>query len=411
MSSPDLFIVGAARTPIGRYGGSLRNVHPAELGAVAARAALERAGLSADAVEEVLIGHGRQAGSGPNPARQVGKKAGVPDDVPAQTINKACASGMQTIATAGQSILVGDYSVALAGGPESMSRMPYLIDSEDARWGHKMGNFTLVDAMYRDGFTCSVCGLVMGETVELLAREYGITREASDRYAMTSQQKAERAIAGSLFNAEIAPVPLPNATSQRGLQAARAASVLDADEHPRAGTTMESLAKLPLVFPNVQGGAGIVTAGSSSGITDGGAAVIVAGGDAVKQHGLTPLVRIIGWASAGVDPRRMGIGPVPAVQKLLKKTGLSIDDFDLFELNEAFAAQVLAVLKDLPIPEEKLNVNGGAIALGHPIGATGTRIVVTLIYEMLRRKARRGLATLCVSGGMGMAMAFERAEG
>jgi acetyl-CoA C-acetyltransferase len=423
MSAPGVFIVGAARTPIGRYGGALRTVHPAELGAVAARAALERARLTPEAIEEVLIGHARQAGSGPNPARQVGKRAGVPDAVPAQTINKACASGMQAIATGAQSILLGDASVVLAGGIESMSRMPYLIDSEDARWGHRMGNFTLVDAMYRDGFTCSVCGLIMGETVELLAGEYGISREASDRFAAASQQKAERAIAAGLFNDEIAPVPLPapkpdpkvGPTSGGGpdrmpdrrpdLQVRH--HYLDHDEHPRAGTTMESLAKLPLVFPKVEGGAGIVTAGSSSGITDGGAAVVGAGADAVKAHGLTPLVRILGWASAGVDPRRMGIGPVPAVQALLKKTGLSIDDFDLVELNEAFAAQVLAVLKDLPIPEEKLNVNGGAIALGHPIGCTGTRIVVTLIYEMLRRKARRGLATLCVSGGMGMAMAFE----
>jgi acetyl-CoA C-acetyltransferase len=395
----DVFIVGAARTPIGKYGGALRNVHPAELGAAAARAAIERAHLAPDAIDEVLIGHGRQAGSGPNPARQVGKRAGVPDRVPAQTINKACASSLQTIATGAQSILLGESGIVLAGGIESMSRMPYLIDSEDARWGHKMGNFTLVDAMYRDGFTCSVCGLIMGETVELLAREYGITREASDRYALESQLKAERAIAAGLFADQIVPVMYPDAKGK--------SQTLAADEHPRAGTTIESLTKLPLVFPNVEGGAGIVTAGSSSGITDGGAAVVVAGEDAVKAHGLTPLVRILGWASAGVDPRRMGIGPVPAVANLLQKTGLSLDDFDLVELNEAFAAQVLAVLKDLPISAEKLNVNGGAIALGHPIGATGTRIVVTLIYEMLRRKARRGLATLCVSGGMGMAMAFE----
>src|SRR4051812_27906008 len=221
----ELFIVGAARTPIGRYGGALRNVHPADLGAVAARAALERAGVAPDLVEEVLIGHGRQAGSGPNPARQVGKKAGVPDSVPAQTINKACASGMQTIATGAQSILLGDAGIVLAGGIESMSRMPYLIDSEDARWGHKMGNFTLVDAMYRDGFTCSVCGLIMGETVELLAREYGITREASDRFALASQQKAERAIAAGLFNDEIAPVLFKDVKGKD--------QTLTADEHPR----------------------------------------------------------------------------------------------------------------------------------------------------------------------------------
>ncbi|HEY2432728.1 MAG TPA: thiolase family protein [Vicinamibacterales bacterium] len=399
----DVYIVGAARTPIGKYGGALRNVHPAELGAAAARAAIERAGITADAIDEVLVGHARQAGSGPNPARQVGRKAGVPDRVPAQTINKACASGVQTIATGAQSIRLGESEMVLAGGIESMSRMPYLIDSEDARWGHKMGNFTLVDAMYRDGFTCSVCGLIMGETVELLAREYGITRDASDRYALDSQQKAERAIAAGRFRDEITPV------GYRDLKGKD--QTLAADEHPRAGTTIESLQKLPLVFPAVEGGAGVVTAGSSSGITDGGAAVVVAGEDAVKARGLTPLVKITGWATAGVDPRRMGIGPVPAVQKLLKQTGLSLDDFDLVELNEAFAAQVLAVLKDLPIPLDRLNVNGGAIALGHPIGCTGTRIVVTLVYEMLRRKARRGLATLCVSGGMGMAIALERAGG
>ena len=399
----DIVIVGAARTPIGKYGGALRNVHPADLGAVAARAALERARVSPDAIDEVLIGHGRQAGSGPNPARQVGVRAGVPDTVPAQTINKACASSMQTIASGAQSILLGEADIVLAGGIESMSRMPYLVDSEDARWGHKMGNFTFVDAMYRDGFTCSVCGLIMGETVELLAGEYGITRDASDRYALDSQQKAERAIAAGVFNDEIAPIVYKDAKGKE--------QTLTADEHPRAGTTIESLQKLPLVFPKVEGGAGVVTAGSSSGITDGGAAVVVAGADTAKARGLKPLVKVLGWASAGVDPKRMGIGPVPAVQKLLKKTGLSLDDFDLVELNEAFAPQVLAVLKDLPVPAEKLNVNGGAIALGHPIGCTGTRIIVTLIYEMLRRQAKRGLATLCVSGGMGMAMAFERVNG
>jgi len=404
MVLPEVVIVGAARTPIGRYGGSLRNVHPAGLGAAAARAALDRARVSPSDVDEVLIGHGRQAGSGPNPARQVGMKAGVPDRVPAQTINKACASGMQTIATGAQSIMLGEADVILAGGIESMSRMPYLVDAEDARWGHKMGNVTFVDAMYRDGFTCSVCGMIMGETVEVLARQYGITREASDAYALESQQRAERAIAEGRFNDEIVPVPLSNNTNKPDLQVGR---LLSADEHPRAGTTIESLQKLPLVFDKVDGQSGIITAGASSGITDGGAAVVIMSADAAKRKGVKPLARIIGWASAGVDPRLMGIGPVPAVKKLLEKTGLSLDDFDLVELNEAFAAQVLAVLKDLPIPMEKLNVNGGAIALGHPIGCTGTRIVVTLLYEMMRRKAKRGLATLCVSGGMGMAMGIE----
>ena len=395
----DIVILAAARTPIGRYGGSLRHLHPAELGAAAARAAFERAGIGPDRIDEVLIGHGRQAGSGPNPARQVGRHAGVPDSVPAQTINKACASGMQTIATGAQSIMLGDASVVLAGGIESMSRMPYLIDAEDARWGHKMGNFTLVDAMYRDGFTCSVCGMIMGETVEGLAREYAITREASDAYALESQARAERAIAADRFRDELAPVSYTDAKGKT--------QTLTTDEHPRAGTTIESLRKLPVVFKAADGAPGIITAGSSSGVTDGGAAVIVASADAARASGLTPLARIIGWASAGVDPRRMGIGPVPAVHKLLAKTGLTLEDFDLVELNEAFAAQVLAVLKDLPIPLEKVNVNGGAIALGHPIGCTGTRIVVTLLHEMRRRQAKRGLATLCVSGGMGMAMALE----
>jgi acetyl-CoA C-acetyltransferase len=399
MPLPEVVIVGAARTPIGRYGGSLRSVHPAELGAIATRAALERARVSADAVEEVLIGHGRQAGSGPNPARQVGKRAGIPDSVPAQTINKACASGMQTIATGAQSITLGEVETVVAGGIESMSRMPYLIDSEDARWGHKMGAFTLVDAMYRDGFTCSVCGMIMGETAELLARQYDITREQSDAYALESQRRAERAIAASRFRNEIAPVVYTDAKGRE--------QVLETDEHPRAGTTIESLRRLPLVFGDVEGRSGIITAGSSSGITDGGAAVVLMNANSAASRGLTPLARIIGWASAGVDPRIMGIGPVPAVEKLLDRTGMTLGDFDLVELNEAFAAQVLAVLRDLPIPMEKLNVNGGAIALGHPIGATGTRIVVTLLYEMIRRQAKRGLATLCVSGGMGMAMAIE----
>jgi acetyl-CoA C-acetyltransferase len=399
MSQPDVVIVGAARTPIGRYGGSFRNVHPAELGAAAARAALERAGVDPAAIGEVLMGHGRQAGSGPNPARQVGRRAGLPDTVPAQTINKACASGMQAVATGAQSIMLGEVDAVVAGGIESMSRMPYLIDAEDARWGHKMGNFTLVDAMYRDGFTCSVSGMIMGETAEVLARQYNITREESDAYALETQRRAAQAIAGGRFDAEIAPVTV---TDGKG----RTVTVAT-DEHPRADTTIESLTRLAPVFGNVEGHPGIITAGTSSGITDGGAALVLMSATRAAALGLTPMARILGWASAGVDPRIMGIGPVPAMRKLFARTGLTMDDFDLVELNEAFAPQVLAVLRDEPIPSEKLNVNGGAIALGHPIGATGARILVTLVYEMQRRKARRGLATLCVSGGLGMAMAVE----
>jgi acetyl-CoA C-acetyltransferase len=396
---PPIHLVAPARTPIGRYGGGLRSVHPAELGAVAGRASLTRAGLAPDAVDLVVIGHARQAGSGPNPGRQVGRRSGVPDRVPAWTLNQACASGLQAVASAAQAIVVGDAEVALAGGIESMSRMPYLIDADEARWGHRMGNVPLVDAMYRDGFVCSLSGLIMGETAELLAREYGITRDQSDRYALDSQQKAEAAVAAGRFAAEIAPVTV---------QGSRATTTIEADEHPRAGTTLEALAKLPPVFGEVEGGAGIITAGTSSGITDGGAAVIVASQRAVERHGLTPVARVTGWSTAGVDPRRMGIGPVPAVRRLLEQLSLTLDDFDLVELNEAFAPQVLAVLADLPIRRDRLNVNGGAIALGHPIGCTGTRILVTLLHEMERRNVRRGLATLCVSGGLGMAMAVER---
>jgi acetyl-CoA C-acetyltransferase len=399
MSSDDVVIVGAARTPIGRYGGAFRNVHPAELGAVAAKAALQRAGVDPPQVDEALIGHGRQAGSGPNPGRQVVRRAGLPDTVPAQTINKACASGMQAIVSGAQSIMLGESDVVLAGGIESMSRMPYLVDSEDARWGHRMGNFTLVDAMYRDGFTCSLCGMIMGETAELLARQYGITRDDSDAYAVETQRRAARAVTDGRFRDEIAPVTVADATGR--------AIAVEVDEHPRPDTTLDSLKKLGPVFANVEGQKGIITAGTSSGITDGGAAVVLTRASRAQALGVNPLARILGWASAGVDPRIMGIGPVPAMRKLFQRTGLTMADFDLVELNEAFAAQVLAVLKDEPIAHDKLNVNGGAIALGHPIGCTGTRIVVTLLHEMRRRGARRGLATLCVSGGMGMALALE----
>ena len=399
MPTRDVVIVSAARTPIGRYGGSFRNVHPAELGAVASRRAVARAGISADVIDEVLIGHGRQAGSGPNPARQVGRRAGLPDAVPAFTINKACASGMEAVASGARSILLGEAEVVLAGGIESMSRMPYLVDSEDARWGHKMGNFTLVDAMYRDGFTCSLSGMIMGETVEVLARQYGVSREASEEYAVESQRKAGAAIASGRFTDEIAPVTVSDGKKGHTL--------VVADEHPRPDTTIASLRKLPPVFTNVEGQPGSITAGTSSGITDGGAAMVLMSEEKARALGVTPMARLTGWASAGVDPRVMGIGPVPAMRKLFQRTGLALNDFDLVELNEAFAAQVLAVLRDEPIPAEKLNVNGGAIALGHPIGCTGARIIVTLLHEMRKRGSKRGLATLCVSGGLGMAMSFE----
>jgi acetyl-CoA C-acetyltransferase len=395
----DVVILSAARTPIGRYGGSFKDIHPAELGAVAARAAIASAGIAADDVDEVVIGHGRQAGSGPNTGRQVGHRAGIPDRAPAQTINKACASSLQAIVSGAQAIMLGESDVVLAGGIESMSRMPYLIDAIDARWGHRMGNFTLVDAMYRDGFQCPISNLIMGETAEILGRQCGITREESDQFALESQRKAKAAIEAGHFAREIAPVTV----SVKGAPVS-----IDRDEHPRGDTTMASLGKLPPVFGDVEGQPGIITAGTSSGITDGGAALVLSSADTARARGLAPRAKILGWASAGVDPRIMGIGPVPAIRKLTERTGLRLDDFDLVELNEAFAAQVLAVLREAPIAADRLNVNGGAIALGHPIGATGARIVVTLLHEMERRSAKRGLATLCVSGGMGMALAIER---
>ena len=398
MPAHDVVILGAARTPIGRYGGSFKDIHAAELGAIAARAAISRAGIAPEDIQEVLMGHGRPAGVGPNPARQVAHRTGVPNSAPAYTINKACAGGMQALASGAQSILLGESDVVLAGGIENMSRVPYLVDAVDARWGHKMGNFQFVDAMYRDGFADPLSGLIMGETAEVLARQYGITKEQSDQFALESQRKAEAAQKAGHFTREIAPVSI----TEKGKTVEIAA-----DEHPRHGSTIEALRKLPLTFPRVEGQDGIITAGSASGITDGAAAIVLASGAFARSRGLTPLATISGWASAGVDPRIMGIGPVPAMAKLTQRTGLAVEDFDLVEINEAFAAQVLAVLKDVPIPAEKLNVNGGAIALGHPIGCSGARIVVTLLHELLRRGKTKGLATLCVSGGMGMAMAIE----
>jgi acetyl-CoA C-acetyltransferase len=394
----DVVILGAARTPIGRFGGSFKDVHAAELGAVAVKAALERAGVAPSEVHEVLMGHGRPAGVGPNPARQVAHRAGIPHSSPAYTINKACAGGMQALASGAQSIMLGESDIVVAGGIENMSRVPYLMDASDARWGHKMGNFQFVDAMYRDGFSDPLSGLIMGETAEVLARQYGITREESDQFALDSQRKAEAAQKAGHFAREIAPVTV----TEKGKS-----TQVSLDEHPRHGTTIEALRKLPLTFPKVEGHDGIITAGSASGITDGAAALVLASGDFARARGLKSIAKLLGWASAGVDPRIMGIGPVPAIARLKDRIGLAVSDFDLVEINEAFAAQVLAVLKDVPIPADKLNVNGGAIALGHPIGCSGARIVVTLLHELQRRGKTKGLATLCVSGGMGMAMAIE----
>jgi acetyl-CoA C-acetyltransferase len=389
-----VYILSAVRTPIGKFGGSLASLTAADMGVVAAKAAIERAGVRPEQIEEAIFGNARQAGGGPNPARQISVRSGVPQEVPAYTVNKACASGMKSIALAYQSITLGDATCILAGGTESMSRLPYYLDG--ARWGYRLGNQELVDGMYRDGFFCPLANMLMGETAEVLAEQYKITRDEQDEYALTSQTRAARAIAGGRFESEIAPVTLE---SKKGT------TILARDEHPFADASLEKLAKLPPVFSKT----GTVSAGNSSGITDGAAAVVVASEYFVKQNNLKPLARITAVSSAGVDPRTMGIGPVPALQKLQDKNNLRLHEFGLIELNEAFAAQVLACDRALNFNRDRLNVNGGAIALGHPIGCTGTRIVVTLVHEMQKRNTKRGVATLCVSGGMGMALALENA--
>jgi acetyl-CoA C-acetyltransferase len=389
-----VYILSAVRTPIGKFGGSLASLTAADIGVVAAKAAIDRAGVRADQIDEAIFGNARQAGGGPNPARQISVRSGVPQETPAFTVNKACASGMKAIALAYQSILLGDANCILAGGTESMSRVPYLLDQ--ARWGYRMGTQELVDGMYRDGFFCPLAKMVMGETAEILAEQYKITREEQDEFALTSQTRAARAIAAGRFETEIVPVTIE---SKKG------STTFTRDEHPFPDASLEKLAKLPPVFSPT----GTISAGNSSGITDGAAAVVIASEYFVKQNNLKPLARIAAVASAGVDPRTMGIGPVPAVQKLADKHNLRLHEFGLIELNEAFAAQVLACDRVLNFNRDRLNVNGGAIALGHPIGCTGTRIVVTLLYEMLKRNTRRGVATLCVSGGMGMALALESA--
>jgi acetyl-CoA C-acetyltransferase len=390
----DVFILSAVRTPIGKFGGSLAALTAADMGVVTAKAAMERADVRPDQVEESIFGNARQAGGGPNPARQISIRSGVPQEVPAYTVNKACASGIKSVALGFQEIATGNLDCILAGGTESMSRLPYYLDG--ARWGYRLGNQELVDGMYRDGFFCPMAKMVMGETAEVLAEQYKIARDEQDQFALCSQTRAAAAIEAGRFQNEIAPVTLE---TRKGPQ------VFSRDEHPFVGASIEKLAKLAPVFSKT----GTITAGNSSGITDGAAAVVLASEDFVKKNNLKPLARILAVTSAGVDPRIMGIGPVPALRKMEQKHKLRLSDFDLVELNEAFAAQVIACDRELHFDHAKLNVNGGSIALGHPIGCTGTRITVTLLHEMLRRKAKRGVATLCVSGGMGMALAIESA--
>ncbi len=389
----NVYLAGAVRTPIGKFGGTLASWSAADLGVAVAKESLRRAGLNPDQIAESIWGCARQAGGGPNVARQITYRAGVPETVPAFTINQACGSGLKAIILAAQEIMLGRAGAVLAGGTESMSRVPYF--AEGARWGMRMGNMQLVDGMYRDGFSDPLSGLVMGETAENLARQYEIPRTEQDEFALRSQQKAQAAIESGRFDDEVTPLEV---------EGKKGKTTFARDEHYRAGTTLQDIAKLPPVFSKD----GTVTAGNSSGITDGAAALVVLSEDGLKQSGTTPQARIVDYEITGVAPEIMGIGPVPAIRALLKRQQLTMDQIDLIELNEAFAAQVIACDRELHFHADRLNVNGGAIALGHPIGCTGVRITTTLLHEMQKRQAKLGLATLCVSGGMGLALLLER---
>ncbi|MDQ3820260.1 MAG: acetyl-CoA C-acetyltransferase [Acidobacteriota bacterium] len=391
----NVYLVGSVRTPIGRFGGTLSSWTAADMGVAVARESLRRARIAPSQIQESIWGCARQAGGGPNIARQITFRAGLAETVPAYTVNQACGSGLKAIILGAQEIMLGRAEAVLAGGTESMSRVPYF--AEGARWGMRMGNAELVDGMYRDGFLDPLSGLVMGETAENLARKYEISRDEQDEYALRSQKRAEAAISSGRFDEEIVPLEIKGRKGE-ALAFAR-------DEHFRAGTTIENLRKLPPVFSKE----GTVTAGNSSGITDGAAAVVLMSEDALRKTGAEAEARIVDYEIVGVRPEIMGIGPVPAVRALLERQRLSLDAVDLIELNEAFAAQVIACDRDLGFDPSRLNVNGGAIALGHPIGCTGVRITTTLLHEMKKRGARCGLATLCVSGGMGLALLVERA--
>ncbi|MEA2173400.1 MAG: acetyl-CoA C-acetyltransferase [Blastocatellia bacterium] len=391
----NVYLAGSVRTPIGRFGGTLAEWSAADMGAAVAAESIKRAGLKLDQIGESIWGSARQAGNGPNVARQITFRAGVPETVPAYTVNQACGSGLKAIILAAQEIMLGRARAVLAGGTESMSRVPYY--AEGARWGMRMGNMQLVDGMYRDGFNDPLSGLLMGETAENLARQYEISRDEQDQYALRSQQRAEAAINAGRFDEEILPLEIKGRKGET--------NVFARDEHARAGATIESMRKLKPVFAQD----GTVTAGNSSGITDGAAALVLMSEEALHEAGTEAQARLVDYEITGVAPEIMGIGPVPAVRNLLARQRLSLKEIDLVELNEAFAAQVIACDRDLNFDPERLNVNGGAIALGHPIGCTGARITTTLLHEMAKRKARRGLATLCVSGGMGLALLVERA--
>jgi len=399
MNQREVYILSATRTPTGKFGGSLAGHTAADMGVIAVKAAVERAGVDLTRIDELIFGNARQAGGGPNVARQIAWRAGLgPAEgpalggVPAYTVNQACASGMQAIVLAWQDILLGKAELVVAGGTESMSRLPFYVE---ARWGFRLGHQPLVDAMYRDGFLCPLSEMIMGETAELLATQYKIPREEQDEFALGSHQRAEAAMKGCRFKDEIVAVEL---TDRKGNK-----QLFETEEHMRQGADISAMAKLAPVFSKT----GTITAGNSSGITDAASALVLASEDFVRRENRQPLARLLDSTAAVVDPKIMGIGPVPAVRRLFERNRWKMEEFDLVELNEAFAAQVLACDRELHFDHEKLNVNGGAIALGHPIGCTGARITTTLVHELRRRKGRLGLATLCVSGGMGMTLAME----
>jgi acetyl-CoA C-acetyltransferase len=387
-------IVSAARTPVGSYGGVFKNTNAVELGKVAVKAALERAGVKPEMVDEVIFGNVLQAGLGQNVARQVSIGAGIPDYVTAYTVNKVCGSGLKTVALAAQAIKAGDAEVVVVGGTENMSMAPYLLPNN--RWGQRMGNGQVIDYMVADGLTDIFNNYHMGITAENIVEKYGLTREEQDELAYNSQIRAEKAVKEGRFKDEIVPVEIPQRKGDP--------IVVDTDEYPKFGTTMETLAKLRPAFKKD----GSVTAGNASGINDGAAAFVVMSEDKAKELGLKVMAEIVSYASGGVDPAIMGTGPIPASKNALEKAGLKIEDIDLIEANEAFAAQALSVAKELNFDMEKVNVNGGAIAIGHPIGASGARILVTLLHEMEKRDNKLGLATLCIGGGQGISMVVKR---
>ncbi len=387
-------VAAAVRTPIGTFGGSLKNVPAVDLGALVIKEVIQRGNIQPDLVEEVIFGNVLQAGLGQNPARQATIKAGLDVSVPAITINKVCASGLKSINLGAQSIAAGDAEVVIAGGMENMSISPYL--AETARWGGRMGNASLVDSMIKDGLWCAFNDVHMGITAENIADQFNISREDQDTLAVESQTRALKAIEDGLFKDEIIPVSIPQRKGDP--------VVFDTDEHPRKGTTLEGLLKLRPAFKKD----GSVTAGNASGINDGAAAVLLMSEDKAKELGITPLATMVSYASAGVDPAIMGTGPIPATRKALEKAGLSVEDLDVIEANEAFASQALSVARELNFDMGKTNLSGGAIALGHPIGASGARIFVTLLYQLVRKGKGKGLATLCIGGGQGVATIVER---